>query len=1295
MSDYKERDVYDFFANMMPWLPGASGIPGQVTQHIPFYNDIFNRTASGSFSPGVPRTPLHTPPNNFTRGTPGPSLDQGSVAGDFLSTTLKGIGDIPNVVGQGAIQGGIDLAETGVGLAEQAGQIVAPFEMGTPLPGTDIALTDEQYNRFEREFESFLDKNNREPNENEMLNIINQVKGTKPGLREKVSETLAPIRQASQQVVEESALPPIGKKFFGAVGHMAVNYPLMNKMSAKLGPVGGFALHSSLQGLSKGDLKEALIGSVSGGAMGKISTLTGGIVNRYARALVEAGGFGSIEQAEQAVLTGKLPGLDEDTMTSALLGFTFGFTKEGKPRLPKEIKPKDVRKVVDTVRLSLEEMMNNKGGNLIQPGLIELNLLETKGMGIGPVKSKSKVLQEADKFISNKKLENETALSKMKPFKESNRFYRSWVNREASVEKLDPYLKRQGIDINDLNNPRLLIVTARGWMQKANAALERGPFSYNVPGKEGGAEFVGVGLKQIYNDFSKSTGLNIRETKRVLDDFFEAKRTLVDLQRKVEVPEKDPKTGKVILVKKPLASPEDTTRAHQKMRNLTDNYGEIMPHMEEALKFKNRFQHQMLDMSVEAGLISKEAAAQVKAENPNHVPFSRMLLDQDTSFWSFLKPFKGSSAEVYSPTESMMGKTYALMRAMDSNRLKLSITNLAEGLPPGTITKVKRDVRPTDIMVDEMVRQSRKENPNMSEFLANKMKEEISSMTIFRPDRVPLGEGEMLLYRNGSPEVWKVPKSISNLFKYEDVKSAKLGVELMKQIAKAPADMLKTGATLHPVFIANNLMRDAWVTFIQTQTGVKGLTVDPFRSAFDMFGKKDSWYKYLADGGGMDASMYLGDRKATRKRYREIMGNPGLLKRLNVVTSLQDVGHMVEAFNRFRVYETARSKGLSGLAAAAEARESSIDFARAGELGRVWNKYTPFFNAGIQGGDRFFRQMKNKPFSTTAKAAATVTLAEALFYAYNNRNEEAKERHLARPRWQKDYFWPVELALGFEINIPKPFGYGQLFGSLFGRAMEYMKASDPKALDGTLNMLLQGFSPTSGEGFADVMPTALKLAFELGANKNTFTDRPIVPHGKENLLPKHQSTTYGSEFGKWLGSQLGEEGVSPAKIDHLIKGLGGRTNRELLGLVDKAFFPKADRPPSSPAIKDAPVVGGFFGRDPMSNPEQLNSFYEKFGELSKASTSISRLRKEFATSRDPAKLQEIRDIEEDYPDATGNRWSIINNYAKSLKSFNNQVNAIITNRNMSDEEKRKRIQGIQKRRYNVVKRAYKYMFFSE
>ena len=98
-------------------------------------------------------------------------------------------------------------------------------------------------------------------------------------------------------------------------------------------------------------------------------------------------------------------------------------------------------------------------------------------------------------------------------------------------------------------------------------------------------------------------------------------------------------------------------------------------------------------------------------------------------------------------------------------------------------------------------------------------------------------------------------------------------------------------------------------------------------------------------------------------------GNP-----LNALNTLQKVSELMEMGTRIGEFRRAIRAGASPLEAANAAKDISLNFARAGFKGKVWNQLRAFFNASVQDVDKLVRAHKANPGRTAAKAFAYITV---------------------------------------------------------------------------------------------------------------------------------------------------------------------------------------------------------------------------------------------------------------------------------------------------------------------------------
>jgi hypothetical protein len=135
------------------------------------------------------------------------------------------------------------------------------------------------------------------------------------------------------------------------------------------------------------------------------------------------------------------------------------------------------------------------------------------------------------------------------------------------------------------------------------------------------------------------------------------------------------------------------------------------------------------------------------------------------------------------------------------------------------------------------------------------------------------------------------------------------------------------------------------------------------------------------------------------------------------------------------------------------------------------------------------------------------------------------------PWWEKNAYW----HLGEGISIPRPFEIGTIFASMPEAAFDADYRKDPRAVMEALAQMKEQFGP-------DWLPVLGREARDWLANEDSFTNAPIVPRIEEDLEEREQFGPGVSKAAVALGDALN---ISPRKIDHAIRGIGGGVSGDL------------------------------------------------------------------------------------------------------------------------------------------------------
>lgn len=395
-------------------------------------------------------------------------------------------------------------------------------------------------------------------------------------------------------------------------------------------------------------------------------------------------------------------------------------------------------------------------------------------------------------------------------------------------------------------------------------------------------------------------------------------------------------------------------------------------------------------------------------------------------------------------------------------------------------------------------------------------------------------------------------------------------------VARMAAHMLRTGATMSPSFIVRNFLRDTVFASISSKNGFVPF-VDSIRGALALW--NDPAMRAEFEAAGVTEFNFYGSQNARIKSIDAMAGEKpvGMWQMAKwLFTHMEAASDFVESSTRMGEFMKAKEKGLSMEEAARAAREVTLDFSRSGVVGEQINRYVPFFNACLQGGDKMVRLFREDFVGTSLKVFEYIMLPSLLIMAMN---------------WDEDWYKDLDpdiknnyWCVGRNIRIPKPQEAGVLFGSGIEALFQQAADKDKDAVSNFLKALISNIIP-------GIVPTLFLPILEWQANYSYFKGRQLVGSKYQRLPDELQYNDYTSELSKGIGSTLK---VSPMKIDNLVRGYTGTMGALLWGAAGEPFA-KANNLPAK-HFNEMLFVRDFNVTDAnLSRP--MNEFY---GILDKA-----------------------------------------------------------------------------------------------
>lgn len=632
--------------------------------------------------------------------------------------------------------------------------------------------------------------------------------------------------------------------------------------------------------------------------------------------------------------------------------------------------------------------------------------------------------------------------------------------------------------------------------------------------------------------------------------------------------------------------------------------------------------------AVKTGLISQDTLNKWNDRWEYYVPLNRAVGDKGLAGAkkgfanqnSTIKRAKGSGLDVVHPVDNLINNIVNVVNAGTRNNVMVHITDSAEQLHADArfIEKVstplkiqKADLRGVKLNISNKIEELGLKSSDQE--AVDEIVSGINDILIQYGRGKAYGDVVTVL-KNGEPEYWKIndPLLLSSL----------------TNMAQSKMDGILDAYAIISRFMTSNITGNnaVWSIFSNAPRDTMALfTYSISKNPIEVFGaigkayinktrmslgkEVDPLYReYLAMGGG-STSAYTADRDLAKRARKSFAGEKFSANPLDWIAFVSDT---VEMGPRFATYKMLRDRGVNPQEAFFGAMDITVNFRRGGRYARQLNKAVPFFNAGVQGLDKFARwisaddikgsgRKKAAAYRTFGFIAASAILA-AIVYALNNSDEEKEKEYEQLSNYIKNGFWNIPLGDGKYFAIPKPRELGVL-SSFIERTMERTIGQNEYAFKDFYGYVAENYLPKILSDIAQVGENGLTetgmsvlgnfglfgIIAYMGANRD-FLGRPIVSGSLERLEPKQQYTNRTSKIAYWIGQAFD---VSPTKVDYFFNQmLGGWWKYQ------KALFPIDEQ------YRDFSLgVGNTYIKDNQYSNDLTDWLYDKAEESTTAKNS--------------------------------------------------------------------------------------------
>jgi hypothetical protein len=486
--------------------------------------------------------------------------------------------------------------------------------------------------------------------------------------------------------------------------------------------------------------------------------------------------------------------------------------------------------------------------------------------------------------------------------------------------------------------------------------------------------------------------------------------------------------------------------------------------------------------------------------------------------------------------------------------------------------------------------------------------------------RSGLKANQFLYWRDGKPEVWeaKNPALVNLLAVRWPTKENPIaaGLTLMARIARA-------GIVFNPDFpIRSAIIGEfAKLTTEQYKTApFKDLTNGVIELITNRKAGSEWYNRWIREGGG-GATLAELEKKYLMKDMEKLLeetGSEGALANAfrHPLEAFEAASMWIDTAGRLGTYKRlVNERKLPGPKAATTSRTVHLDHAEA--LSNAWmnnlSRWVIFSRTVMKdleaAGRAVDRDVKTRQATTALAVVAFVTLPTTVNWLVNKiidetyGDDEQNRRYSEQPQYERDNYYVLPEVAGVRFKISRTYTFGYLYGAMIEKALDAAWESGEITMADALQSVNKWILPS-------IIPTAAVPFIEnLWSRTNLLTDKPVVPASLQGNSPHMQYGPATTETAKKIAAILGQPGVqqysmtpnpSPLWLEEYWRAWTGTLPLKVLREMERPF--KVEQPRQ---LADIPFVGAFFARQPGTNAQSIQNFYD---DMEKVATSQDDLR---------------------------------------------------------------------------------------
>ncbi|MEH6525911.1 MAG: LPD38 domain-containing protein [Sneathiella sp.] len=696
----------------------------------------------------------------------------------------------------------------------------------------------------------------------------------------------------------------------------------------------------------------------------------------------------------------------------------------------------------------------------------------------------------------------------------------------------------------------------------------------------------------------------------------------------------------------------------------------------------------ILDFAEAKGVIN--AASRNMWKRAEYIPFYRVGArgakgsKGTEGNWKGIQRLTGGTENLQDIAKNVVQNAATLIDVSLSNEVRLEAAKLAKG-PRGAkfMAQIPKEQIPVSVetpqieqaLIDAMGADSKQQLPIDVQIMLDQVAAELGPYTEFIiRGQAPQGGNIVAALQNGKPIFFEVadPLVLRSMISLNRPSKS-----WITRILSLPKRIGQASITLTPDFMAANLARDTMLGSIMSRSGFKPV-LDSLNGIKSRIAQDKNYKDFIANGGGF--SSHLVDEEAFTAHLEKFYTKKGINPHnvLNVPRklffALEVMADAVEMSTRLGEFRRAQALGEHPRHAAYRAREVSTDFAmRGGGLRRGHELHDRFddvaeavgfmydtvifLKAATNGIDRTYRgftEDKNK--TAIAVKTGLIGLVSAALWYLNKDNPLYQDLE----DWDKDTNWhffvpkldepadaPIEERF-HHFRFPKLWEIGAV-SSIAERTMETIETGDPvKGAKHVGDVVLSTFG-------LEYIPQAIAPFYEVYANKNRFTGRPVEGMAQQAVQEWARANLSTSQTLRKAGETVRDvpilNKISPVQAQHLLRGYFNTWATYGLSISDAIFF---DNAPDL-RVDQYPVIKRFYRQNPSRSSKAVGEFYDALKEATETRRTIKQL---LLSDREAmAREQEFTEANRLYKPLT--------NASKFMRGFGGEIKKVYNTKDLS------------------------------